>query len=42
MRAAFINSINANPDVSLVIHVGDIHSGSQYCTEASARPSVPL
>jgi len=30
---AFINSINADPTVSLVIHVGDIHSGKQYCTK---------
>jgi hypothetical protein len=31
---AFINNINADPDVSLVLHVGDIHAGKQYCTEA--------
>jgi hypothetical protein len=31
---AFIDSINANPTVSLVLHVGDIHSGKQFCTEA--------
>jgi hypothetical protein len=30
---AFIDSINADPDVSLVLHVGDIHSGKQFCTE---------
>lgn len=30
---AFIDSINADRDVSLVLHVGDIHSGKQYCTE---------
>jgi hypothetical protein len=29
---AFIASINADPDVSLVLHAGDIHSGKQYCT----------
>jgi hypothetical protein len=34
---AFIASINADPKVSLVIHVGDIHSGKQYCTEAYDR-----
>ena len=28
---AFIASINADPDVSLVLHAGDIHSGKQYC-----------
>lgn len=31
---AFIDSINADPDVSRVMHVGDIHSGKQYCTQA--------
>jgi hypothetical protein len=31
---AFIASVNADPDVSLVLHVGDIHSGKQYCTQA--------
>ena len=29
---AFIKSINADADVSLVFHVGDIHSGQQKCT----------
>jgi hypothetical protein len=29
-----VQSINSDPDVSLVMHVGDIHSGSQYCTAA--------
>ena len=32
--AAFIASINRDPKVDLVLHVGDIHSGSQYCTAA--------
>jgi len=31
---AFIDSINADPDVALVVHVGDIHSGKQFCTQA--------
>jgi hypothetical protein len=31
---AFIGSINADPDVTRVVHVGDIHSGKQYCTQA--------
>jgi len=31
---AFIESVNADADVSLVVHVGDIHSGKQYCTSA--------
>jgi hypothetical protein len=29
---AFIDSINADPKVDLVVHVGDIHSGKQFCT----------
>lgn len=39
---AFIASINADPDVSLVLHVGDIHSGKQYCTEAYDRSIYEL
>jgi hypothetical protein len=31
---AFISGVNADPDVSLVLHVGDIHSGKEYCTQA--------
>ena len=31
---AFISTINADLSVSEVIHVGDIHSGKQYCTAA--------
>jgi hypothetical protein len=30
----FIRSINNDSDVSVVLHVGDLHSGSQACTEA--------
>jgi len=33
-----IDSINSDPQVSLVIHVGDIHSGSMPCTGASLLP----
>lgn len=40
--AAFIDSINADRDVSLALHVGDIHSGSQYCTEAYNRTVYDL
>ena len=29
--------MNADPDVRVVIHVGDIHSGKQYCTDAYDR-----
>lgn len=35
-----INSINADPDVSLVMHVGDIHSGSMPCTSADILPPI--
>ncbi len=31
---AFIRTVNADRAVSAVLHVGDIHSGSQYCTQA--------
>jgi hypothetical protein len=31
---AFISAINSDADVSLVMHVGDIHSGKEYCTQA--------
>lgn len=31
---ALINKINADTDVSLVLHAGDIHSGKEYCTQA--------
>ena len=34
---AFIDAVNADPDVSAVVHVGDIHSGKQLCTEAYDR-----
>jgi hypothetical protein len=30
---AFIDSINADSKVDLVVHVGDIHSGKQFCTK---------
>jgi hypothetical protein len=30
----FIAAINADPDVSLVTQIGDIHSGKQYCTQS--------
>jgi Calcineurin-like phosphoesterase len=34
-------SINADPEVSLVLHVGDIHSGSEPCTGAGLDPVPP-
>jgi len=39
---AFIDSINQDPKVDLVLHVGDIHSGSQFCTEAYDRQIYDL
>lgn len=39
---AFIASINADRDISLALHVGDIHSGSQYCTDAYNRSVYQL
>jgi hypothetical protein len=39
---AFIDSVNADPDVSTVIHVGDIHSGKQYCTQSYDQTIVGL
>jgi len=39
---AFIASINGDPKVDLVVHVGDIHSGKQYCTEAYDRAVFAL
>ena len=34
---AFINTINADPSVQEVVHVGDIHSGSEACTQSYDR-----
>ena len=31
---AFIEAVNQDPKVRFVVHVGDIHSGSGYCTLA--------
>src|SRR5215470_15107280 len=31
---AFIGTINADSSVGEVVHVGDIHSGKDFCTEA--------
>jgi len=35
-----IDSVNSDRDVSLVIHVGDIHSGSMACTSAATLPPI--
>lgn len=34
---AFIDAVNRDSKVGLVIHVGDIHSGAQFCTVAYNR-----
>jgi hypothetical protein len=39
---AFIQSVNDDPSVRLVLHVGDIHSGKQYCTQAYDRSVFDL
>ena len=39
---AFIQSINADPDVRWVLHVGDIHSGKHRCTEDYDRSIFDL
>ncbi|MFA5982865.1 MAG: metallophosphoesterase [Methylococcaceae bacterium] len=38
----FINAINHDPKIDLVMHVGDIHSGSQYCTLSYNRTIASL
>jgi hypothetical protein len=38
----FVDAVNADPVVSGVLHVGDIHSGSQACTEAYNRAVAAL
>jgi hypothetical protein len=35
-----VNSINADRRVGTVIHIGDIHSGSQPCTSAGILPPI--
>ncbi|RDK05015.1 hypothetical protein [Cupriavidus lacunae] len=39
-KSLLIDSVNADPAVSLVIHVGDIHSGSMPCTSAGILPPI--
>ncbi len=36
-----VNSVNTDRSVSLVVHVGDIHSGSMPCTSAGISPPIP-
>jgi hypothetical protein len=35
-----VDSVNKDPDVDLVLHVGDIHSGSMPCTSAGIIPPI--
>lgn len=35
-----IDSVNADKEVSLVLHIGDIHSGSMACTSAGILPAI--
>jgi hypothetical protein len=42
LTPGFIASINADPKVDLVLQVGDIHSGKQFCTEAYDRSIFQL
>src|SRR5436853_7930408 len=35
-----VNSVNTDKEVSLVMHVGDIHSGSMPCTSAGILPAI--
>lgn len=37
-----IDSVNADPAVSRLVHVGDIHAGSMPCTSADILPPIPL
>jgi len=36
-----VDSVNADRKVQFVLHVGDIHSGSQPCTSAGILPPIP-
>ena len=38
--ALLTSSVNSDPAVGLVIHVGDIHSGSMPCTSAGILPPI--
>jgi hypothetical protein len=42
LMPGFIAAINADAEVDLVLHVGDIHSGKQFCTEAYDRSIFQL
>jgi len=42
LTPSFIAAVNSDPAVDLVLHVGDIHSGKQFCTEAYDRTIFQL
>ena len=42
LTPGFIAAVNADPSVDLVLQVGDIHSGKQFCTEAYDRSIFQL
>jgi hypothetical protein len=42
LTPGFITAVNADAKVDLVLHVGDIHSGKQFCTEAYDRSIFQL
>ncbi len=42
LTPAFIAAVNADSKLELVLHVGDIHSGKQFCTEAYDRTVFDL
>jgi hypothetical protein len=39
---AFVANVNADPDVSRIIHVGDIHSGKDHCSQAYDQDVLDL
>jgi hypothetical protein len=36
---AFVAKVNADPAVSLVMHVGDVHAGSDHCYKTNPNPA---
>ena len=34
LHPRFISALNADAGISFVAHIGDIHAGKQYCTQA--------
>lgn len=42
LSTAFIKQVNSDTDISAVLHVGDIHSGKQYCTDTYNQQVLAL